>query len=215
MKSDPDLESSPLFKKNIVHSDGAIGQIDFTSTYGRHRAVSWHVRFALNLLTLVLAWASAILALCLGLSIGNSAYSVMSIMYFVFQQLYVLVFSPTVYLSMISIHPIDVERRRALRGMSADTVLQGPFPQVDLFVPCCREPLDVIQDTVNACLSQAYPKEMYCVFVLDDGADDTLREWIEKDLASMVASGRIVYIRREKIANVPHHFKVRYFKLPF
>ena len=72
-------------------------------------------------------------------------------------------------------------------------------PKVDLFITCCKEPLDIIQDTVLAAISQDYPPTSYTVHVLDDGADDGLRQWVENTSSTWPGNPpKIVYIRREK-----------------
>lgn len=53
-------------------------------------------------------------------------------------------------------------------------------PTVDVFIPCCREPNDVIIDTVAAAVAQDYPPQRFRVFLLDDGHDEKLREATER-----------------------------------
>ncbi|KAL2607999.1 hypothetical protein R1flu_026572 [Riccia fluitans] len=79
------------------------------------------------------------------------------------------------------------------------------FPTVDIFLPCCKEPTDVPQDSIVAALAQDYPKDRFKVFVLDDGGDDDLKAFCEATLEE--SDGRVVYLRREKIPGKPHHFK--------
>lgn len=82
---------------------------------------------------------------------------------------------------------------------------EGPFPLVSIFVCCCKEPLDVIQDTVRAALAQRYPPDKFVVWVLDDGGDDGLRDWVEAEGSEL--GGRLKYVRRPKPKGLPHHFK--------
>lgn len=53
-------------------------------------------------------------------------------------------------------------------------------PTIDVFIPCCREPNDVIIDTVAAAVAQDYPPQRFRVFLLDDGHDEKLREATER-----------------------------------
>jgi len=57
---------------------------------------------------------------------------------------------------------------------------------VDIFVPVCREPIEIIRRTVMAALAIEY--ENKTVYILDDGEDDQLRD--------MAATYNIGYIRR-------------------
>jgi Glycosyl transferase family 2 len=52
-------------------------------------------------------------------------------------------------------------------------------PTVDVLVPCCGEPTDVVVDTVAAAVAQDYPHQRFRVFVLDDGRDDSLQDAVE------------------------------------
>lgn len=81
----------------------------------------------------------------------------------------------------------------------------GPYPQVAMFICCCNEPVDVIQDTVRGALAQIYPVDRYTVWVLDDGGDDVLKEWVESE--GVEQGGRLRYVRRPKPKGLPHHFK--------
>ncbi|OOF92070.1 glycosyltransferase family 2 protein [Aspergillus carbonarius ITEM 5010] len=48
------------------------------------------------------------------------------------------------------------------------------LPQVDVLVPCCGEPVDVILDTVRAACAMDYPTSKFRVLVMDDGASSAL-----------------------------------------
>ncbi|PWY79176.1 glycosyl transferase [Aspergillus heteromorphus CBS 117.55] len=54
--------------------------------------------------------------------------------------------------------------------------LQGTqdLPRVDVLVPCCGEPVEVIVDTVRAACTMEYPRSRLRVRVLDDGASAAL-----------------------------------------
>ena len=54
-------------------------------------------------------------------------------------------------------------------------------PTVDVLIPCCGEPVDVILDTADAAAGQDYPSSSFRVVVLDDGHSDELRAAV-KDL---------------------------------
>eukprot|EP00897_Mesotaenium_endlicherianum_P001832 jgi/Mesen1/1677/ME000137S00590 len=81
----------------------------------------------------------------------------------------------------------------------------GPFPFVSLFICCCKESVDIIQDTVRGALAQEYPSNRYTVWVLDDGGDDALQKWVEA--VGQEEGGRLRYVRRPKPKGLPHHFK--------
>ncbi|PYH89206.1 glycosyl transferase [Aspergillus ellipticus CBS 707.79] len=59
--------------------------------------------------------------------------------------------------------------RRRLRLLGTQDL-----PRVDVLVPCCGEPEEVILDTVRAACSMDYPASRFRVLVLDDGASAVL-----------------------------------------
>ncbi|KAL6236480.1 hypothetical protein BDW75DRAFT_229413 [Aspergillus navahoensis] len=53
------------------------------------------------------------------------------------------------------------------------------LPRVDVFIPTCGEPLDVVLDTIRAACTLDYPTSRFRVLVLDDGGSALLRKTIE------------------------------------
>ncbi|KAE8389475.1 nucleotide-diphospho-sugar transferase [Aspergillus alliaceus] len=60
-----------------------------------------------------------------------------------------------------------IQPRLRLRG-------EENLPRVDVLVPCCGEPIEVILDTVRAACTMDYPSSRYRVLVLDDGDSGAL-----------------------------------------
>jgi cellulose synthase/poly-beta-1,6-N-acetylglucosamine synthase-like glycosyltransferase len=56
-------------------------------------------------------------------------------------------------------------------------LVSDQVPRIDVVIPCCREPLDVLQDTVLASLALDYPEHLFRVIVSDDGGSEALRAW--------------------------------------
>ncbi|KAL3675555.1 hypothetical protein R1sor_025503 [Riccia sorocarpa] len=79
------------------------------------------------------------------------------------------------------------------------------FPTVDIFLPCCKEPTEVPQESLIAALAVDYPQDRFRVVVLDDGGDDDLKDFCESKAED--TGDRLVYLRREKIPGKPHNFK--------
>ncbi|KAL4750039.1 nucleotide-diphospho-sugar transferase [Aspergillus terricola var. indicus] len=65
--------------------------------------------------------------------------------------------------------------RLRLRETSADNL-----PSVDVFIPTCGEPLDVVLDTIHAACTLDYPPSRFRVLVLDDAGSATLKKTIEE-----------------------------------
>ncbi|KAL4864769.1 hypothetical protein BDV12DRAFT_7563 [Aspergillus spectabilis] len=59
-------------------------------------------------------------------------------------------------------------KRLRLRGNES-------LPRVDVLIPCCGEPLDVILDTVRAACTLDYPTSQFRVLLLDDGGSAALK----------------------------------------
>ncbi len=87
---------------------------------------------------------------------------------------------------------------------------EGPFPNIDIFITCCKEEFDVIKDTLLAALNQNYPKDKFTVYILDDGKDEHLQNFCDNITFSNNENGTPInmkYLCREKKKGVPHHFK--------
>lgn len=82
-------------------------------------------------------------------------------------------------------------------------------PTVDVFIPCCREPNDVIIDTVAAALAQDYPPQQFRVFLLDDGHDEKLREELQRlsKKSAEINGPQVRYLSRKLDAGVRSYFK--------
>jgi cellulose synthase/poly-beta-1,6-N-acetylglucosamine synthase-like glycosyltransferase len=79
------------------------------------------------------------------------------------------------------------------------------WPTVDVLIPCCKEPTDLVKETILAALWQDYPTEKFTVYVCDDGGDEELKSWVESEQA--VNGTNVRYIRRVKTPGIPHHAK--------
>ncbi|KAJ1512387.1 hypothetical protein HMI55_006258 [Coelomomyces lativittatus] len=79
------------------------------------------------------------------------------------------------------------------------------WPTVDIFIPCCNEPTDLVKDTVMAALWQDYPTEKFTIYVCDDGKDAALKTWVENE--QTVNGTNVRYICRVKPSDQPHHAK--------
>ncbi|KAI9044911.1 glycosyltransferase family 2 protein [Aspergillus affinis] len=69
--------------------------------------------------------------------------------------------------------PGKTTKRLHLDGDSA-------LPSVDIMLPCCGEPLDIILDTIRAVCVMDYPQSAFRVLVLDDGNSIELRQAVEE-----------------------------------
>jgi|APHig6443717817_1056837.scaffolds.fasta_scaffold08725_2 cellulose synthase (UDP-forming) len=49
---------------------------------------------------------------------------------------------------------------------------------VDIFIPCCSEPLDILERTIRAAVSIMYQRKNVCI--LDDGGKDSIKELAER-----------------------------------
>ena len=82
-------------------------------------------------------------------------------------------------------------------------------PTVDVLMPCCREPVDVVLDTASAAAAQDYPAPCYRVLVLDDGRDDVLEAAIHNlGCLSKARNGpEILYLSRKVKTGEKSYFK--------
>lgn len=54
-------------------------------------------------------------------------------------------------------------------------ITEGDAPTVDNYLPVCKEPLERLENTWKYIAAIQYPVDKLSVFVLDDGADDSIR----------------------------------------
>ncbi|KAJ3409798.1 hypothetical protein HDV05_004266 [Chytridiales sp. JEL 0842] len=90
------------------------------------------------------------------------------------------------------------------------------LPMVDILIPTCGEPLDVLKDTIKACLCIDYAPQRLRIWILDDAKSPHLKQWCEEALylldfpkTTRTRSGlpQLLYRSRTKIPGVPHYFK--------
>lgn len=80
---------------------------------------------------------------------------------------------PTIITSVVAVKALFWKWRPRLRLLGDHNV-----PSVDVLIPTCGEPLDVVKDTVRAALALDYPLHRFRVIVTDDGRDPELRAWV-------------------------------------
>ena len=82
-------------------------------------------------------------------------------------------------------------------------------PSVDVLVPCCGEPIDVIVNTAAAAASQDYPPHRLRVFLLDDGHDQGLQQAVILLNARLADQKKpqVVYLSRKVEAGSKSYFK--------
>ena len=76
------------------------------------------------------------------------------------------------------------------------------IPRIDVFIPCCGEPLHVVATSIEGACASDYPPEKFRVVVLDDGKSKEIGE-----LVSNLRNTRtnLFYHSRPKTKN--HHYK--------
>ncbi|KAL8828867.1 MAG: hypothetical protein Q9191_002341 [Dirinaria sp. TL-2023a] len=67
----------------------------------------------------------------------------------------------------------DVEQHR--RTDLASPVTETTAPTVDIFLPVCREPLEILENTWTHIAALQYPGTQKSIHVLDDGADNSVK----------------------------------------
>lgn len=67
----------------------------------------------------------------------------------------------------------DVEEHTRL--LEASSITDDTAPTVDIYLPVCKEPLEVLENTWKHIIGLDYPENKKSVFVLDDGADATVK----------------------------------------
>lgn len=76
-------------------------------------------------------------------------------------------------------------------------------PAVDVVIVCCKESINVIQDTIVAALHTDYPDDKFRLIVSDDGADAGVEAAVRK-LRKLHTSKQLYYIARKKTPETSH-----------
>lgn len=78
--------------------------------------------------------------------------------------------------------------------------LLGKGPTVDVLLPCWGEELEVIADTIKACVASDYPPNRFRIFVLDDANSPQVKDLVRQiqTWASAISSVEIIYAARPK-----------------
>jgi cellulose synthase/poly-beta-1,6-N-acetylglucosamine synthase-like glycosyltransferase len=66
-------------------------------------------------------------------------------------------------------------------------------PFIDVVIPCCKESIDVLQDTIMAAVALDYPETRFRVIVTDDGGSIQLKSWIAE-----LGERRLYYTARDE-----------------
>lgn len=98
---------------------------------------------------------------------------------------------------------------KEFRARPCYRLIGSAAPSVDVFVPCCGEPTDVVVDTIAAVIAQDYPSHRFRVFILDDGHVEILREAVEAlSIKSAEKNGpHVRYLSRKLEAGSKSYFK--------
>ena len=77
---------------------------------------------------------------------------------------------------------------------------QDKVPTVDVLLPCCGEKLDVISDTIKACIVLDYPPGKFRIYVLDDDSSHQVESLVRelRRWGSKISPVEIVYAARQR-----------------
>ena len=98
----------------------------------------------------------------------------------------------------------DVEEHRKV--VLASPLTETTAPTVDIYLPVCKEPLEILENTWKHVAALRYPAIKKSVYVLDDGADDSVK--------SLALRFGFSYVRRvdrpklKKAGNLRHAFRL-------
>lgn len=86
----------------------------------------------------------------------------------------------TIVTSILDFMARDLDLVAHQNLLDAYPVGERDVPTMDIFLPVCREPLEVIENTWRHVAKLDYPEDKLKVYVLDDGAMDEVREMSKK-----------------------------------
>ncbi|KAL9130969.1 MAG: hypothetical protein Q9217_000958 [Psora testacea] len=84
----------------------------------------------------------------------------------------------TSFLITILGRPFDVSAHKKL--LEDNPLTEATAPTVDIYLPVCKEPLEILENTWSHVAAVQYPAGKKLVFVLDDGAADSVRAMTQR-----------------------------------
>ena len=109
----------------------------------------------------------------------------------------------SLYITIVG-EEFDVEEHSRL--LERSSVTEGAAPTVDVYLPVCKEPLEILENTWKHVAALQYPKQKKAVFVLDDGGDSSV-----KSLAQSFDFNYVCRLNRpelKKAGNLRHGFSI-------
>ena len=74
----------------------------------------------------------------------------------------------------------DFDYKTHLKVLEDFPITDDTAPTVDIYLPCCKEPMDIIRNTYKYVQALKYPAGKLKVYVLDDGALDEVKQAAEE-----------------------------------
>ncbi|EXL66101.1 hypothetical protein FOPG_17707 [Fusarium oxysporum f. sp. conglutinans race 2 54008] len=74
----------------------------------------------------------------------------------------------------------DWDYKAHIQRVDAYPITEESAPTVDIFLPCCSEPLEILENTYKHIVNLDWPASKLKVYVMDDSAQDAVRELAEK-----------------------------------
>ncbi|KAH6898001.1 family 2 glycosyl transferase [Thelonectria olida] len=74
----------------------------------------------------------------------------------------------------------DYDYKAHLDRIAAHPITEETAPTVDVFLPCCYEPLEILENTYKYIAKLDWPASKLKIYVMDDGAQDQVRALAEK-----------------------------------
>ena len=84
------------------------------------------------------------------------------------------------------------------------------FPDVDVYIVCYNEPVEVVEATVIAAINMDFPGGKMTIKVLDDGRSSEIQAMvarIQKQATYMMRNVNLLHCVRDKVKGIPHHAK--------
>ncbi|GFN16080.1 nucleotide-diphospho-sugar transferase [Aspergillus tubingensis] len=75
---------------------------------------------------------------------------------------------------------MELPRRTGETSKQLHLTKNHALPSVDIMLPCCGEPIEIILDTIRAACVIDYPQTAFRVLILDDGNSPEVRQAVEE-----------------------------------
>lgn len=104
----------------------------------------------------------------------------------------------------VDLNELPLQYLETFPGDESPGVESSDLPSINIYIPCYREDLKLVENTMKAAIAVDYPETLLSVYLCDDGRDASKKEMVEslkKEITDRQKRTKIGYITRSDNQN--------------